>query len=140
MASLPIRGAIWPVCEPQSRMANPRGRGVTQNLTRIGLVVSPRRGLGKWLARAALALICLAIGAAASHFYESRQADRLQQQAAAEHDQQQLQQQLDQSRLALRMSEARGQELEHEIATLIQKLRECQEELTFFRKARDGKR
>ncbi|MEP7297314.1 MAG: hypothetical protein ABI702_14090 [Burkholderiales bacterium] len=121
-------------------MANPRGRGVTQNLTRIGLVVSPRRGVGKWLARAALALVCLATGAAATHFYESRQADRLQQQAEAAHDQQQLQQQLEQTRLALRMSEGRGQELEREIATLIQKLRECQEELTFFRKARDGKR
>ena len=139
MASLPIRAAIWPACEPGTRMANPRGRGVTQNLTRIGLVVSPRRGLGKWLGRCALVIAGLLVGCAGTYLYENQRADRLQQQATAAHDQQALQEQLEQSRQKLRMSESRGQELEREIATLIQKLRESQEELTFFRKARDGK-
>jgi len=41
--------------------------------------------------------------------------------------------------LLLRVSEARSQELERQIDALNQRLRECQEELTFFRKARDGK-
>jgi hypothetical protein len=41
--------------------------------------------------------------------------------------------------LALRLADARGQELEHQIDALNQRLRESTEELTFFRKAREGK-
>ena len=52
---------------------------------------------------------------------------------------QQPQQVQEQSHLLLRVSEARSQELERQIGALNQGLRECQEEVTFFRKARDGK-
>lgn len=48
-------------------------------------------------------------------------------------------QQLDQTRLALRLSGARSQELERQVDALNQRLRESTEELTFFRKAREGK-
>jgi chromosome segregation ATPase len=50
-----------------------------------------------------------------------------------------LKQQLDQARLALRLSSARSQELERQVDALNQRLRESTEELTFFRKAREGK-
>ncbi len=51
-----------------------------------------------------------------------------------------LRQQLDQARMGLRVAEARGQELEKQIDALNQKLTESQDELTFFRKAREGKK
>jgi len=47
---------------------------------------------------------------------------------------------LEQSRLALRMAEARGQELERQIDALNQRLRESNEQLAFLRTARDGRR
>jgi chromosome segregation ATPase len=55
-------------------------------------------------------------------------------------DLQQLQQAQEQARLQLRVAEARSQELEHQIDSLNQRLRESQEELTFFRKSRETKR
>jgi flagellar biosynthesis chaperone FliJ len=39
-----------------------------------------------------------------------------------------------------RLSEARSHELERQIDTLNQRLTESQDELAFFRKAREGKR
>ncbi|HUP08538.1 MAG TPA: hypothetical protein VMU47_15375 [Caldimonas sp.] len=47
---------------------------------------------------------------------------------------------LEQSRLALRMAEARGQELEHQVDALNQRLRESNEQLAFLRTAREGRR
>jgi len=41
--------------------------------------------------------------------------------------------------LQLRVSDARSQELERQIDALNQRLRECQEEVAFFRKTREGK-
>lgn len=46
----------------------------------------------------------------------------------------------EQARLALRVAEARAQELERQVDALNQRLREATEELTFFRKAREGRR
>jgi hypothetical protein len=40
----------------------------------------------------------------------------------------------------LRVADARGEELEKQIDALNQKLTESQDELTFFRKAREGKK
>ena len=120
-------------------MPNPLGRGATRNLTRIGLVLSHRRASAEWLRRAALLVGGLALGALAGYQYADQQPGRLQQQAATVLEQQQLQQRLEQGQLTLRVSESRGQELERQIAALVQQLRECREELSFFRKARDGK-
>ena len=47
-------------------------------------------------------------------------------------------QQLEQARLGCGVAEARSQELERQIDALNQKLTESQDELTFFRKAREG--
>ena len=60
--------------------------------------------------------------------------------AAAPDNSQQLEKRLEQARLTLSVSEARGQELERQIDALNQRLRETQDELTFFRKTREGKR
>ena len=46
---------------------------------------------------------------------------------------------LDQARLELRLAAAHGQELERQVDTLNQRLREAQEALTFFRKTRDAR-
>ena len=52
----------------------------------------------------------------------------------------QLRQQAEQARMGLRIADARSQELEKQIDALNQKLTESQDELTFFRKAREGKK
>jgi hypothetical protein len=121
-------------------MSNPLGRRATQELTRIGLVLSHRHARRDWLGRCTLTVAAGLVGVATGYVSWGEPLGHLQQQAATVQDQQQLQQRLEQSRLTLRMSEARGQELERQIAALIQQLRESQEELTFFRKARDHQR
>ena len=142
MASPQTRGTSWPAFEGgHCSMPNPLGRGATQNLTRIGLVLSHQRARRDWLARCVCVVGCLAVGAVGGYFYAGQRLGDVQQQSAAslEQQRQQLAQQLEQSRMTQRVSESRSQELERQIAALVQQLRESQEELTFFRKARDGK-
>jgi uncharacterized protein HemX len=139
MASLPIRAATWLAFEAARGMPTPLGRGATHKLTRLGLVLSHPSARRAWLARGVLLLAGLATGAAGGYFYADEHLGAAQQQAVAAQDQQRLRQQLEQSQLNLRVTEARSQELERQIAALVQQLRESQEELTFFRKARDGK-
>ena len=96
-----------------------------------------RRG---WIVGCLLVAAALLIGAAAGRLFRIEPVDPQPGEAAALHQLQTLRQALDQSRLQLRVSDARSHELERQIDTLNQRLRECQEELGFFRKARDGKR
>ena len=51
-----------------------------------------------------------------------------------------LRAELEQGRLALRMAEARAQELERQVDALNQRLRESNEQLAFLRTAREGRR
>lgn len=111
-----------------------------KNLARIRLVLEPGRVRRGWIIWCALIIAAVLAGAAGSHFYWSQQLGQLQQQVVALNDLQQLQQALEQSRLQLRVSDARSQELERQIDALNQRLRECQEEVAFFRKTREGKR
>ena len=120
-------------------MARLPGSDATRQLTRIGLVLSHRRARGDWFGRGAMALAGLLVGAAAASQYREVTAPAPPQPLVGPAQPQPLQQRLDQSLLTLRLSEARGTELEHQIATLVQQQRECQEELSFFRKARDAK-
>jgi len=117
-----------------------RRAAVTRDLTRLGLVLAPGVVRGRWFKRGVLVLAGVLAGAAASHLYEiqSPRATTLALAAPAAGPSP-LQQQLDQSQLTLRVAESRSQELERQIASLVQQLRECQEELTFFKKTRDGK-
>ena len=114
------------------------GRNATQELTRIGIVLSPRRVRRMWMARSALFVALLSIGAAASFVYWNRDQGADPRLAQALQDGQAMRSELEQSRLKLRMAEAHSQELERQIDSLNQRLRETQEQLTFFRKAREG--
>jgi septal ring factor EnvC (AmiA/AmiB activator) len=109
------------------------------DLARTRLVLSAGRPARGWLSRGATLVAALLVGASGTHLYWSERVGPLQQQAASLNDLQQSRQALEQSRLQLRVSGARSQELERQIDALNQRLRECQEEVTFFRKARDGK-
>jgi uncharacterized protein HemX len=115
-------------------------RSTTQDLTHIGLAVTPRRRRGRWLVAPALVLLALAAGAGAGYAIRDRAAPPAQQPAGVAPELVALRQQLEQARMGLRLSEARSHELERQIDTLSQRLTESQDELAFFRKAREGKR
>lgn len=110
------------------------------DLARIRLVLSPGGARRGWIVWCALILAALLAGAASSHFYWSERLGQVRQQAVAMNDLQQLEQGLEQARLSMRVSEARSLELERQIDALNQQLHKCQEEVVFFRKAREGKR
>jgi len=120
-------------------------RKATRELTRIRLVLSPRRNHGGWFAFSALLAGTLSI-AATTHFVPgaelpfSASAVAAPVSAPAPDASKALEKRLEQARLTLSVSEARGQELERQIDALNQRLRETQDELTFFRKTREGKR
>lgn len=119
-------------------MAKISGRSVTQRLTHAGLVLAPQRGGAGWLGALVLAAGTAALGASGSYWYWHEQVQGAAQLPGVQHDYQALQQQLEQARLSLRMQQAQSQELEHQIDALNQRLRQCQEELTFFRKTPGG--
>ena len=108
-------------------------------LTRVPFELQPARTRRRRLSGYAAVLAALLAGAAATNLYWRDQLEPLRHQSAALQEAQQRLAALEQSRLLLRVSEARGQELEHQIDRLNQAQHACQEELTFFRKARDGK-
>jgi len=117
------------------------GRYATRELTRVGLVLAPRRHSGRWLVR--WAMLALVLGAAAglgwiAHAELSPQAAPVALGPSPEV--MKLRRDSEQARLSLRVAEARAQELERQVDALNQRLREATEELTFFRKAREGRR
>src|SRR5690349_21621341 len=122
-------------------------RKATRELTRIRLVLSPRRLHGGWFAFSALLAATVSI-AATPHlvpgielpFVAPTASTATGPVAAAPDTSKALEKRLEQARLTLSISEARGQELERQIDALNQRLREAQDELTFFRKTREGKR
>ena len=116
-----------------------RRHAVSSRLARIPLELSfGGAGHSRWLWAATL-VAALGVGAAASDVYWRQRLEPTQRQAQALKDSPPLLEVAEQSRLQLRMSQARGQELEHQIDALNKSLHECQEEVTFFRKAHDGK-
>lgn len=134
-----IRAATWPACEPGGRITMLPGRAATHQLTHAGLVLAPQRSGRAW--RSALLVALALAGAATAGYFAGRlQPQDLQRLTHALRDNQGLQQALEQTKLSLHMSEARSKELERQIDALNQSLRACQEELTFFRKTRDGRK
>jgi len=120
-------------------MSLPRRHAAPSHLARVSLELSlGNANRARWLWCAAL-VGALGAGAAATDAYWRQRLAPLQRQAQSLRDTQPLLDAVEQSRLQLRVSQARGQELEHQIDSLNKSLHECQEELTFFRKARDGK-
>jgi uncharacterized protein HemX len=121
-------------------MSTSSRRGAATDIARAPLMLSSGRARHGWIIWSVLVLAALVGGAAAAHFYWMQQFEALQQQASATKELQPLRQALEQARLQLRVSDARGTELERQIDTLNQQLRGLQEEVTFFRKTRDAKR
>jgi hypothetical protein len=114
--------------------------GRARDLARTQLVLA-HGGRGRdRLLRGAVLAASLLTGAAASHVYWSDQLAQWRQEAVPMKDLRQAEQALARTRLQLQMSEAHGRELEHQIDALNQRLRECVEEVTFFRKGRDARR
>ncbi|MED5618788.1 hypothetical protein [Ideonella sp. BN130291] len=116
------------------------GLRATHRLTRAGFELAPQRGHGALLAWVMAVLLAAAAGFGAGYLQWGQAATSGPALAAALQGQQQLQQRLEQARLALGLAEARGHELERQIDTLNQRLQQSQDELTFFRKTREGKR
>jgi septal ring factor EnvC (AmiA/AmiB activator) len=121
------------------------GGHASREITRMRLVLSPPRSPGRGLVLFALFAAALSV-AAISHSlqiseppWRTAPAVQLALSAAAPDTSNQLEKQLEQTKLSLSMSEARGQELERQVDALNQRLRETQDELTFFRKARGTK-
>jgi uncharacterized protein HemX len=109
------------------------------DLARTRLVLSPGGARRGWILRCAVVVVALVTGAAGSHFYWTERLGHLQEQTVALKDLQRAEQQLEQTRLQLRLSEAHSEELERQIDGLNQRLHKSQEELAFFRRARDGR-
>jgi len=118
------------------------GQQATRDLTRVGLTLAPRRRSGRGaLVATVLVAAAFASGLATGELLrESAPPVVVRAPAAATAELMQLRQQLEQARMGLRVADARSQELEKQIDALNQKLTESQDELTFFRKAREGKK
>ena len=114
----------------------------TRDLTRVGLTLAPRRRSGRGVVVAAV-LVAAAFAAglgSAELLLERAPAVVVRTPSPPTAELGQLRQQLEQARMELRVADARGEELEKQIDALNQKLTESQDELTFFRKAREGKK
>ena len=114
-------------------------RTASQRLSHVGLVVAPRRRSRGWIGAAGVVVV-LASGIGAGWAWRESAIVPAPAPAASPAEVRALRDEVAQSRLALRLSEARSRELERQIDTLNQQLAETQEQLTFFRKAREGKR
>jgi len=118
------------------------GGTATHDLTRVGLTLAPPPRRGRRLA-AAIALVAAAFAAgleSAEFLREPPLPVVVRTPAAPTAELGQLRQQLEQARMGLRVAEARAEELERQVDSLNQKLTESQDELTFVRKAREGRR
>jgi hypothetical protein len=118
------------------------GQWATRDLTRIGLTLAPRRRSGRRaVATALLVVAAFAAGLGAGELLrEQAPAAVVRAPLAPSPELLQLHQQLEQARMGLRVAAARSDELEKQIDALNQKLTEAQDELSFFRKAREGKK
>ena len=119
------------------------GRIATRRLTQVRLELLPRRRARRWLLRSLLILGALAAGAGAGIVGRDQAIAAMPSPPpavdAAAAQLQPLREEVDQARSALRLATARSQELERQVDALNQRLREATEELTFFRKAREGR-
>lgn len=120
-------------------MLTRRARMARTDLSRIGVVLLPRRAHGAWVGTGAALIVAALAGAAALHLHGRLQADPAPA-ADARADVQRQQQNIERTGLQLRVAESRSLELERQIDILNQRLHASQEEVTFFRKAVNGKR
>ena len=116
-----------------------RGRMALTDLSRIGVVLLPRRAHGAWVV-SCTALIAAALAGAAAHHVHGRLQASPSDQADELKEVKRREQTIERTGLQLRVVEARSLELERQIDILNQRLHASQEEVTFFRKAVNGKR
>ena len=116
------------------------GRSATHDLSRVGLVLLPSSAGRQWLVRSVLLVGAFSAGAGVGYTFRGELPPVvLQPLAAPRLELASLQQQLEQTRAALRLADAHGDGLEQQIDALNHRLRESTDQLTFFRKAREGR-
>lgn len=121
-------------------------RTVPKNLARVQLELMPRPPRSAPLGWLAALAVAAAAGAAALHVHTRLQTEAPHAAAPADphgpaqSPAQSLAENLERTRLQLRVAEARSLELERQVDLLNQRLHASQEEVTFFRKAVNGKR
>ncbi|MEO7337312.1 MAG: hypothetical protein ABIV63_12085 [Caldimonas sp.] len=114
-------------------------RHATRDLARIGMVLSPKHARRGLFAGSILLVAALSMGAGSGYFYAMQEPREAPAPATSPLELQQVQRRLDQSRMTLDLAAAHSHELERQIDALNQRLRESQDELTFFRKSGDRK-
>jgi hypothetical protein len=116
------------------------GGTATRDLTHVGITLARQRRRGRWLLAPALLVLALTLGTAMGYLLPERAAPPVvAAPAVADPTLPLLRRQLAEAQMALQLSEARSHELERQIDALNQKLAESQEQLTFIRKAREGR-
>jgi septal ring factor EnvC (AmiA/AmiB activator) len=116
------------------------GRTATRDLTHVAITLARQRRRGRWLLAPALLALALTLGTAIGYALHERVAPVVvPQTVAASPELPQLRRQLAEAQMGLQLSDARSHELERQIDALNQKLGEAQEQLTFVRKAREGR-
>ena len=105
------------------------------DLARTGLVLAPRQVRRTRWRTGLYCVLAFAAGAGAGEAWHLLAPHLLPPPASTAAGPPPLQAQLDQARQALRLSEARGRELEHQIDTLHQQRQALEDELAFFRKS-----
>jgi uncharacterized protein HemX len=116
------------------------GGTATRDLTHVGITLARQRRRGRWLLAPALLVLALALGVAIGYLLHERAAPVVvAAPATPDPALPPLRRQVAEAQMALQLSEARSHELERQIDALNQKLAESQEQLTFVRKAREGR-
>ena len=136
-----IRAATWRVCERSADdVVRARGHADARPDPRRhhARPATPARPLA---AGAGDRVVALALGAAIGYLAHERATPVVVARPALPAPElAPLRRELAEARLAMQLSEARSAELERQIDALNQKLAESQEQLTFVRKAREGRR
>jgi len=113
----------------------------TRELTHVGITLARQRRRGRWLLAPAIVVVALALGIATGYLAHERASPVVVAGPATPAPElAPLRRELSEARMAMQLSEARSAELERQIDVLNQKLAESQEQLTFVRKAREGRR
>jgi septal ring factor EnvC (AmiA/AmiB activator) len=116
------------------------GRTPTRDLTHVAITLGRQRWRGRWLLVPMLVALALAFGAGVGYLLHERLAPVVVALPVAPSPElPQLRRQLAEAQMGLQLSDARSHELERQIDALNQKLSEAQEQLTFVRKAREGR-